>query len=133
MDMSLLAPKLFVAELQAAVQVEMQGSEAFALGELTFQRVWLQGIVVTPLEHGTLVLDDGSAVIELFLQKAHQAQVWEPGMYVLVNGRISKDTVPFIEVHKIVDLTSQPVREAAWHLEVAEAHEMFYDHLMAGV
>ncbi|CAM6093088.1 unnamed protein product [Calypogeia fissa] len=75
MDMSLLAPKLFVAELQGAAQVDMQGNEVFALGELTFQRVWLQGIVVTPLEHGTLVLDDGRAVIELFLQKAHQAQV----------------------------------------------------------
>ncbi|KAG6541783.1 hypothetical protein Mapa_016796 [Marchantia paleacea] len=82
MDMTLRAPKMLIAELQAAVH---DGDFAM-LGQMKFQRVWLQGVVVSPLEHGTMVLDDGSGVIDLFLKKDHQALSWHPGMYILVTG-----------------------------------------------
>jgi RecQ-mediated genome instability protein 2 len=29
-------------------------------------------------------------------------------------------------VHKIVDLSAQPNREAMWYMEVAEAYDFFY-------
>lgn len=31
-----------------------------------------------------------------------------------------------LQVHKIVDLSEQPDREAMWNLEVIEAHKLFY-------
>ncbi|BBN14409.1 RecQ-mediated genome instability protein 2 [Marchantia polymorpha subsp. ruderalis] len=126
MDMTLRAPKLLIAELQGAVH---HGDFAM-LGQMKFQRVWLQGVVVSPLEHGTMVLDDGSGVVDLFLKKHHQALSWHPGMYILVTGRFCEDSVPFIEVHKIVDLSASPDREALWHLELAESHQKFYDSLL---
>ncbi|RWW21723.1 hypothetical protein GW17_00014109 [Ensete ventricosum] len=58
------------------------------------------------------------------------------GMYVMVVGPYIKkpfcyQTVHFIlllllQVHKIVDLSQHPDREAMWHLEVMEAHKLFY-------
>lgn len=36
----------------------------------------------------------------------------------------------FLQVHKIVDLTEFPDREAMWYLEVMEADKMFYRELI---
>ncbi|BBN67779.1 hypothetical protein Prudu_181S000700 [Prunus dulcis] len=37
-----------------------------------------------------------------------------------------------IQVHKMVDLSASPDREAMWYLEVLEAYKMFYQPLMEG-
>jgi hypothetical protein len=36
------------------------------------------------------------------------------------------------QVHKIVDLSFYSNREALWHLEVIEAHQLFYRHSING-
>ncbi|KAL3681278.1 hypothetical protein R1sor_024234 [Riccia sorocarpa] len=125
--MKLRAPKLLIAELQAAVHT---GDGYAMLGQMRFQRVWLQGVVVSSLQDSTILMDDGSGVIDLFLKKDHQAMSWSPGTYILVTGRFCEDSVLFIEVHKIVDLSACPDREALWHLELLECHEKFYKELL---
>lgn len=42
---------------------------------------------------------------------------------------IRDDGTPMIKVHKIVDLSAHPDREAMWYLEVIEAYRMFYQVL----
>ncbi|TVU45662.1 hypothetical protein EJB05_05154, partial [Eragrostis curvula] len=91
---------------------------------------------------GVLLLDDGSCVAELFIApKEAEGGSFRAGMYVMVIGAYiaaqSKDNYPALksskghasltaQVHKIVDLSSQPDREAMWHMEVAEAYNLFY-------
>lgn len=38
--------------------------------------------------------------------------------------------LPMIKVHKIVDLSPFPDREAMWYLEVLEAYKLFYKPLI---
>ncbi|KAJ6852512.1 uncharacterized protein M6B38_256065 [Iris pallida] len=51
-------------------------------------------------------------------------------MYVMVVGMFvpppAAGSFPLVKVHKIVDLSSSPDREAMWHLEVIEAYKLFY-------
>ncbi|XP_031736186.1 recQ-mediated genome instability protein 2 isoform X1 [Cucumis sativus] len=54
------------------------------------------------------------------------------GMYVMVVGAFLFRTneLPFIVVHKIIDLSKSPNREAMWYLEVMEAYKLFYEPLV---
>ncbi|KAH7352878.1 hypothetical protein KP509_19G068500 [Ceratopteris richardii] len=134
MDFNLPALKLFIRELKMASppapSISSAGStpSVMALGNLHFQRAWLQGVLVPGCEHeGNLLLDDGSGVIELYFSKESQTHQWKAGMYVLIVGAYTvKDGTSVLKVHKIVDLSSSPDREAMWNMEVIEAHDLFY-------
>ncbi|WOL15248.1 recQ-mediated genome instability protein 2 isoform X2 [Canna indica] len=88
-----------------------------------------QGVLVSGSDEGRFLLDDGSDVIELFLSAESQPQHWKIGMYVMVIGPYvasQSGDLSVVRVHKIVELSEYPDREAMWHLEVIEAHKLFY-------
>ncbi|KAH9551723.1 hypothetical protein CY35_09G028000 [Sphagnum magellanicum] len=134
MDYSLGAVKVLIAQLQAAQEVPRTGGVTMSLGSLLFQRAWLQGIIVESPDQESLWLDDGSGVLKLVFVKDLKMPSWKPGMYVLVIGAylFASTGVPFLKVHKIVDLSFYSNREALWHLEVIEAHQLFYRHSING-
>ncbi|KAJ8650999.1 hypothetical protein MRB53_004022 [Persea americana] len=127
MDYNLAALKLFCGQLKHARQTP-SSSPAMTIGSILFQRAWLQGVLVLGSEEGQFILDDGSSVVELSLSNEFRLHEWKSGMYVMVVGVlvIRVDDPPLIKVHKIVDLSSCPDREAMWHLEVIEAYKLFY-------
>eukprot|EP00850_Spirogloea_muscicola_P019010 SM000181S03535 [mRNA] locus=s181:4742:5170:- [translate_table: standard] len=140
MDYGLLAPKLLAGQLAAAEAARRpDGSAVHSLGGLRFQRVWLQGMLVpSGRADGALLLDDGSGLVALAMAGSARAGLCV-GMYVLVLGALfpsvdvggdgGGDAVPLVKVHKLVDLSATPDREAIWALEVIEAHQLFYQAL----
>ncbi|VFQ82773.1 unnamed protein product [Cuscuta campestris] len=139
MDYNLAALKLLCSHLNTATETKTSHSQtAFSLCGILFQRAWIQGVLVsTPStsddDAGRFLLDDGTGVIQLVLSSEYlQHDAWKLGMYVMVVGGYSvrKDGTPFIKVHKIVDLSPVPDREAMWYLEVVEAFKLFYQPLL---
>ncbi|BAT90479.1 recQ-mediated genome instability protein 2 [Vigna umbellata] len=130
MDYSLAALKLLCSQLKQAGEVASQNS--YTLGGLLFQRAWLQGVLVSVSDTGSLLLDDGTGLIELSLTGEFRHRSWQLGMYVMVvGGYVARaGELPMIKIHKIVDLSSSPDREAMWYLEVIEAYKMFYQPLV---
>ncbi|XP_057456034.1 uncharacterized protein LOC130747196 [Lotus japonicus] len=132
MDYSLAALKLLCCQLKHAREVPSQNG--FTLGGILFQRAWLQGILVSSsdADGGRLLLDDGTGVIELSLSSGFSLRQWKVGMYVMVvGGYVARaGESPMIKIHKIVDLSSSPDREAMWYLEVVEAYKLFYQPLV---
>ncbi|KAK0604009.1 hypothetical protein LWI29_011144 [Acer saccharum] len=131
MDYSLAAVKVVCDQLKHARQTLSQN--AVTLGGILFQRAWLQGILISsPDDDGKLLLDDGTGVIQLSLAGEFLLRQWNPGMYVMVVGGyiFRTDDSPMIKVHKIVDLSAFPDREAMWYLEVIEAYKLFYQPLI---
>ncbi|KAG0608879.1 hypothetical protein M758_8G140100 [Ceratodon purpureus] len=131
MDYSVAAVKMYVTHLKPAKpakELTSNGGSAFAIGSLIFQRVWLQGVLVQESENTSLSLQDGTGVLPLQIGQ----EALKPGMYVLVVGAylLGADGSPYLLVHKIVDLSSNPDRDTFWRLEVAEIHKLFYDKLM---
>ncbi|XP_042024674.1 uncharacterized protein LOC121771847 [Salvia splendens] len=132
MDYNLGALKLMSAQLKNARQTPSQN--AFSLGGILFQRAWIQGVLVSVPsasddgESGRFLLDDGTGVIELSLSRDRQ---WESGMYLMVIGayHVRAGDLPFIKVHKIVDLSPFPDIESMWYLEVIEVFKLFYEPL----
>ncbi|KAK4607637.1 hypothetical protein RGQ29_001461 [Quercus rubra] len=127
MDFGLAALKLVCAQLREAKETQSQNS--FTLGGILFQRAWLQGVLVSTSDAGApLLLDDGTGVIHLSLSGDFRLRPWKTGMYVMVVGGYiaSLGEPPMIKVHKIVDLSAFPDREAMWYLEVIEAYKLFY-------
>ncbi|KAK8463969.1 hypothetical protein PHAVU_011G088600 [Phaseolus vulgaris] len=84
MDYSLAALKLLCSQLKEAGEVASQNS--FTLGGLLFQRAWLQGVIVSASDTGSLLLDDGTGLIELSLTGEFRHRGWQLGMYVMVVG-----------------------------------------------
>lgn len=130
MDYSLAAVKMFVAHLKPArpaKELTSNGGAAFAIGSLVFQRVWLQGTLVQGSDNASLALQDGTGVLPLQMGQ----EALKPGMYVLVVGAYlhGAEGSPYLLVHKIVDLSSNPDRDTFWRLEVTEIHKLFYDKL----
>nr|BAF36320.1 hypothetical protein [Ipomoea trifida] len=137
MDYSLGALKILCSHLTTATEATSHSQPAFSLGGILFQRVWLQGVLVSKPspsnDAGRFLLDDGTGVIELKLSGDYlQNDAWELGMYVMVVGgyAVRKNGTSFIKVHKIVDLSPVPDREAMWYLEVVEAFRLFYQPLI---
>uniref|UniRef100_A0A2P2NKT5 Uncharacterized protein LOC105111982 isoform X1 n=1 Tax=Rhizophora mucronata TaxID=61149 RepID=A0A2P2NKT5_RHIMU len=130
MDYSLAALKLLCVQLKDVRETPSQN--ALTLGGILFQRAWLQGVLVSNDGDGRLLLDDGSGVIQLCLYGEFRLLQWDIGMYVMVVGGYfeRKDENPMIKVHKIVDLSPFPDREAMWYLEVMEAYKLFYQPLI---
>ncbi|CAN6298244.1 unnamed protein product [Urochloa humidicola] len=137
MDYSLAALKIFGSQLADATEApSSEGtSAAQMLYGIRFQRAWIQGVILSAsyseAGDGRILLDDGSCIADLFvLPREAEGRLWRPGMYVMVIGAYiageSKDNYPAIKVHKIVDLSDQPDREAIWYMEVAEAYNFFY-------
>ncbi|XP_064938650.1 uncharacterized protein LOC135592875 isoform X1 [Musa acuminata AAA Group] len=130
MDYSLAALKLFCGELKDVCAASASASSSAAtLFGILFQRAWLQGVLVSGTDEGRFLLDDGSDVVELLLSAESQPQQWKIGMYVMVVGpyvAAQSGGLSTIRVHKMVDLSQHPDREAMWHLEVMEAHKLFY-------
>ncbi|KAK9089874.1 hypothetical protein Scep_028956 [Stephania cephalantha] len=129
MDYSLAALKLLIGQLKNATQTS--SPSAMTLNGILFQRAWLQGVLVHSLENGNYVLDDGSGLIELSLSNDFRLRDWKLGRYVMVVGAYvipvgDLEELPLIKVHKMVDLSSAPDREAMWNLEVVEANKLFY-------
>ncbi|KAL2328522.1 hypothetical protein Fmac_021949 [Flemingia macrophylla] len=130
MDYSLAALKLFCWQLKDVRQLSSQNR--FTLGAILFQRAWLQGLLVSAADGAPLLLDDGTGLVELSLTAEFRHHHWKPGMYVMVvGGYVARaGQLPMIKVHKIVDLSSSPDREAMWYLEVVEAYKLFYQSLV---
>ncbi|XP_042426489.1 recQ-mediated genome instability protein 2-like isoform X1 [Zingiber officinale] len=129
MDYNLAALKLFSGELKDARPSTSSSSPASIIYGILFQRAWLQGVLVSGSDEGRFLLDDGSGVVELLFSAESQPQQWKMGMYVMVVGpyvAAQSNDISTIKVHKIVDLSEQPDREAMWNLEVIEAHKLFY-------
>ncbi|KAL5580211.1 hypothetical protein UlMin_012653 [Ulmus minor] len=132
MDYKLAALKLFCINLKDARETPGQ-KNTLTLGGILFQRVWLQGLLVSISPAGDrLLLDDGTGLIHLCLSSDLRQRPWKIGMYVMVVGAyaVRTDQPPLIRVHKIVDLSAFPNREAMWYLEVMEAYELFYEPLV---
>ncbi|KAF6987534.1 hypothetical protein CFC21_005170 [Triticum aestivum] len=120
MDYSLAALKLLASQLEGSTSFE--GSSPAQM---------LQGGVVRAdctIGDARLFVDDGaSSVTELMLRPEDAKGPWRPGMYGLIIGAYIADweSLPMVKVHKIVDLSAQPDREAMWYMEVAEAYNFF--------
>ncbi|KGN64872.1 recQ-mediated genome instability protein 2 isoform X2 [Cucumis sativus] len=131
MDYSLGALKLLCRQLKDARGTPSHPTAN--LGGILFQRAWLQGILVSvDKENGKLILDDATGTVELSLSRDFLLRPWSLGMYVMVVGAFLFRTneLPFIVVHKIIDLSKSPNREAMWYLEVMEAYKLFYEPLV---
>ncbi|KAM5584363.1 hypothetical protein ABKV19_003967 [Rosa sericea] len=131
MNYELAAVKLLCAHLKHAV--ESPSENAMDLHGILFQRAWLQGILVWASPNGDrLLLDDGTGVIELCLTPEFRRRPWRIGMYVMAVGRytVRTDKPPMIQIHKMVDLSASPDREAMWYLEVLEAYKFFYQRMI---
>ncbi|KAB1227343.1 hypothetical protein CJ030_MR1G022085 [Morella rubra] len=144
MDYSLAALKLLCFQLKDAKETPSQN--ASTLGGILFQRAWLQtgaklvsqGVLVSASEESDdvgapLLLDDGTGIVQLSLSsRDFRTRPWKIGMYVMVVGGYSARAgePPMIVVHKIVDLSPFPDREAMWYLEVMEAYKLFYRPLI---
>ncbi|KAL8151142.1 hypothetical protein V2J09_020950 [Rumex salicifolius] len=131
MDYSMGVAKMMCKQLKETEQPprELTQSTVYAFGAIGFQRVWVQGIIVKsyPDDDSRFLLDDGSAVIELKIKLDTQKRHLDPGKYVMVVGAYTfREDEPIITVHKLVDLSMYPDREAMWYLEVIEACKMFY-------
>ncbi|OWM68956.1 hypothetical protein CDL15_Pgr025143 [Punica granatum] len=147
MDYSLAALKMLSFQLTAAKQTPSQN--ALTLGGILFQRAWLQvfkvyvarfalplplprfitaliqtssdfvqGVLVSVIDENRLILDDGTGTIKLSLSGEFRLRGWRAG------------ELPMIKVHKMVDLSAFPDREAMWYLEVLEAYRLFYRPLI---
>lgn len=146
MDYSLAALKLMCSQLKQAKQTTSQAS--FTYAGILFQRAWVQGLLVSASgpdddddndydnnndNRSRFLLDDGTGVVKLFLSQEFLNQNhWFSGMYVMVVGAyvVPAGEIPMIKVHKIVDLSANPDREAMWYLEVIEAYKLFYQPLI---
>ncbi|GKU93937.1 hypothetical protein SLE2022_355220 [Rubroshorea leprosula] len=130
MDYSLAALKLLSGQLKEVREISSQN--AMTLGGILFQRAWLQGILVSNDDDDKLLLDDGTGIVELSLSADFRQRQWKTGTYVMVVGGYSvrSGELPMIKVHKIVDLSPFPDREAMWYLEVLEAYKLFYKPLI---
>ncbi|CAL9214173.1 unnamed protein product [Arabidopsis halleri] len=132
MDYSLAAVKMLCSQLRDAKPTPSQN--ATALGGVLFQRAWLQGVLV-PISGGGdnhMILDDGTGLVELGLSSDFAIRQWKSGMYVMVVGvyHIRTGDIPLLKVHKMVDLSVSPDREAMWYLEVMDAYRLFYEPLI---
>lgn len=128
MDYNLAALKVLCFQLRDARQTTAT-PPAMTLFGILFQRAWVQGVLVSGSEEGRFLLDDGSDVIDLSLASDSLPHNWKKGMYVMVVGLYvptSANGGALIKVHKIIDLSPHPDREAMWHLEVIEAYQLFY-------
>ncbi|PKA57376.1 hypothetical protein AXF42_Ash013563 [Apostasia shenzhenica] len=128
MDYGLAALKLFCGQLKEARQISSP-PPAMTLHTIRFQRAWLpicQGVLVSGRDEGRFVLDDGTGVVDLSIQSDSRPNDWKIGMYIMVVGLYAACDPPIVQVHKIVDLSAFPDRESLWHMEVIEAHSMFY-------
>ncbi|ESR37622.1 hypothetical protein CICLE_v10030019mg [Citrus x clementina] len=132
MDYSLAALKLLCVQLKDARESPSQN--AVTLGGILFQRVWLQGVLVSPPDDdGRLLLDDGTGVVQIYLSGDFRIRRWNTGFFFFdfFGGFVIRtDDIPVIKVHKIVDLSAFPDREAMWYLEVMEAYKLFYQPLI---
>lgn len=78
MDYSLAALKMLCSQLKDARETPSQN--AVTLGGILFQRAWLQGIIVSPLDDdGNLLLDDGTGVVQLCLSADFRQKRWNTG------------------------------------------------------
>lgn len=132
MDYSLAAVKMLLSQLRDAKPTPSQN--ATALGGVLFQRAWLQGVLISDpgISGGRMVLDDGTGLVELGLSSDFALRQWKSGMYLMVVGvyHIRTGEIPLLKVHKMVDLSGSPDREAMWYLEVMDAYRLFYEPLI---
>ncbi|XP_071721423.1 uncharacterized protein [Rutidosis leptorrhynchoides] len=133
MDYNLVALKLLCIQLKSARRTHDSSQSSLSLGPILFQRAWLQGVITslpssTTAGDGRFLIDDGTGVVELASSGQNLNRHWNLGAYVMIVGGcvIRDDNFPLIKVHKIVDLSAFPHREAMWYLEVLEAYKLFY-------
>lgn len=80
MDYSLAALKLLCVQLKDARESPSQN--AVTLGGILFQRVWLQGVLVSPPDDdGRLLLDDGTGVVQIYLSGDFRIRQWNTGFF----------------------------------------------------
>ncbi|XP_071720008.1 uncharacterized protein [Rutidosis leptorrhynchoides] len=139
MDYNLAALKLLCIQLKSARRTHDSSQSSLSLGPILFQRAWLQGVIIslpssTTAGDGRFLVDDGTGVVELAPSGQNLNRDWNLGAYVMIVGGcvIRDDNFPLIKVHKIVDLSAFPHREAMWYLEVLEAYKLFYQPAIEG-
>ncbi|KAG0500727.1 hypothetical protein HPP92_000799 [Vanilla planifolia] len=121
MDYNLAALKLFCGQLKNALHVSSSppALPALSIHGIRFQRVWLQGVLVSGVDEGRFLLDDGSGVIELSLQARLKPQDWKSGMYVLVVGPYMADNPPQIklavDLFELAELASSQIKSSFEH------------------
>ncbi|KAE8720218.1 ARM repeat superfamily protein, putative isoform 1 [Hibiscus syriacus] len=100
MDSSLAALKLLCGQLKDARGTPSQN--ALTLGGILFQRVWIQGVLVSNDDDDRLLLDYSTSVVELSLSVDSRQRQWRKGMYVMVVGGyfIRTGDLPVIKIEK---------------------------------
>ncbi|KVI02067.1 hypothetical protein Ccrd_019632 [Cynara cardunculus var. scolymus] len=133
MDYSLAALKLLCIQLKAARRTTDSSQSSISLGPILFQRAWLQGVVISlpsaTVGDGRFLVDDGTGVVELTSSNDNLNRDWKLGFffsYETTTLGLAKSEKLLLQVHKIVDLSAFPHREAMWYLEVLEAYKLFY-------
>nr|CAD1841783.1 unnamed protein product [Ananas comosus var. bracteatus] len=137
MDYSLAALKLFCCHLNdvqpssSSSSSSSSSAAAMTLFGILFQRAWLQaGRPRLRPRRRPLPPRRRLRRRRALLSPESHPQEWKKGMYVMVVGPFtalqSANALPLIKVHKIVDLSPYPDREAMWHLEVIEVCKLFY-------
>mmetsp|Transcript_24539 Transcript_24539/g.41042 ORF Transcript_24539/g.41042 Transcript_24539/m.41042 type:complete len:156 (-) Transcript_24539:282-749(-) len=137
LDYSIRAEKVFISQLLPCLeQTAEMGLSTWVpgrhdkwfmqhpAGEISFQRVWLQGVVVAD-EPGaeSATIDDGTGSIEVcckaFLKKFSGEGGLKTGAYVLVIGALSVINGRLnVKAAKVKDLSGEANCEANWYLDV---------------
>eukprot|EP00899_Mesostigma_viride_P021373 jgi/Mesvir1/29237/Mv11418-RA.1 len=132
-----MCPKVFLGLLRLAQEADDgSGKPLWTLGNIPFQRVIIQGIVVDVLKNGKVwLLDDGSGIIKVNVQEALASMQSEakPG-----HASIVMVVCQMIRVHpdmagkavKIFDLSSNCERETLWNLEVVDVTRAVYNKFL---
>jgi hypothetical protein len=85
--------------------------------------VWVQGVVVSTEEH-VCIVDDSTGTLKLLTGKHHEIDKFfreSIGMYVLAMGKLNGSSSDLsLGVQRLIDLSSDPNREATWFAEVID-------------
>eukprot|EP01097_Dermamoeba_algensis_P003762 TRINITY_DN2570_c0_g1_i1.p1 TRINITY_DN2570_c0_g1~~TRINITY_DN2570_c0_g1_i1.p1 ORF type:complete len:123 (+),score=24.28 TRINITY_DN2570_c0_g1_i1:60-428(+) len=115
--------KLFISQL---LQSERQADGQHKFASMVFDKVWLQGVAIE-VDDENVVLDDSTGLLRVGtkrLLESHPLRApLQPGKYLMLIGAYKNNS--FV-VHKLVDLETQPDREAMWFMEVIDLSRKFY-------
>ncbi|KAM4820264.1 recQ-mediated genome instability protein 2 isoform 1-T2 [Thomomys bottae] len=93
-------------------------------GPLALEAVWMQGTVVTAAGGEARLRDPSGAFSVSGLERVPRGRpCLVPGKYVMVMGVIQAcSPEPSLQAVKMTDLSSNPVHQSMWELEVEDFH-----------
>mmetsp|Transcript_23094 Transcript_23094/g.59187 ORF Transcript_23094/g.59187 Transcript_23094/m.59187 type:complete len:140 (-) Transcript_23094:62-481(-) len=97
-------------------------------------KVWVQGILTSVRADKDVewyTIDDGTGIVTAKLTATARMRVmtpgedYAPGSYLLIMGKVKAHNRfgHIILLHTVIDLSSDPDREAIWIMQVIEAHK----------